>query len=174
MASHAPRALRSTAGWPHLTLLLLMPLLLIQVKALIQAIKAASERPVDKIDRQQLRKQAHQLADYCKDGGCRCGCWGVLAAAAAGRASLGHGLHQVRLPPPAYHGMARQAACSMHRGSSRVLGLSLLVSASHLRTDSPVLTHWLCVQMHWWNGSCKLEQLMLWCRSSASQKRQIL
>lgn len=122
-----------------------MPLLLMQVKALIQAIKAASERPVDKIDRQQLRKQAHQLADYCKDGGCRCwGVWGALAAAAAaGRASLCHGLHQVLLPPVAYHGHGQTG--SMQRGSSRVPGLSLLVSASHLRTDSPVLTHWLCL-----------------------------
>lgn len=37
------------------------------VKVLIQSIRVACERPVDKIDRQQLRKQAHQLADYCKD-----------------------------------------------------------------------------------------------------------
>jgi hypothetical protein len=43
-------------------------LLLMQVKVLIQSIRVACERPVDKIDRQQLRKQAHQLADYCKDG----------------------------------------------------------------------------------------------------------
>jgi hypothetical protein len=46
----------------------LAALLLMQVKALIQSIRVACERPVDKIDRQQLRKQAHQLADYCKDG----------------------------------------------------------------------------------------------------------
>ncbi len=42
--------------------------LLMQVKVLIQSIRAACERPVDKIERQLLRKQAHQLADYCKDG----------------------------------------------------------------------------------------------------------
>lgn len=39
-----------------------------QVKVLVNSIKAACERPVDKVDRLQLRKQAHQLADYCKDG----------------------------------------------------------------------------------------------------------
>jgi hypothetical protein len=44
-------------------------LLLVQVKVIIQNIRAACERPVDKIERQQLRKHAHQLADYCKDGG---------------------------------------------------------------------------------------------------------
>lgn len=44
-------------------------ILLMQVKTLVHSIRAACERPVDKIDRQQLRKQAHQLADYCKDGG---------------------------------------------------------------------------------------------------------
>jgi hypothetical protein len=43
-------------------------LLLTQVKVLVNSIRAAFERPVDKIDKQQLRKHAHQLADYCKDG----------------------------------------------------------------------------------------------------------
>lgn len=47
---------------------LLLLLMVSQVKVLIHTIRAACERPVDKIDRQQLRKQAHQLADYCKDG----------------------------------------------------------------------------------------------------------
>lgn len=39
-----------------------------QVKALIEGITAACARPADKIDRQALRKQAHQLADFCKTG----------------------------------------------------------------------------------------------------------
>lgn len=41
---------------------------LLQVKALIEGIKASCDCAVEKIDRQALRKQAHQLADYCKTG----------------------------------------------------------------------------------------------------------
>eukprot|EP00879_Flechtneria_rotunda_P007709 GHRR01008082.1.p1 GENE.GHRR01008082.1~~GHRR01008082.1.p1 ORF type:complete len:625 (+),score=228.53 GHRR01008082.1:277-2151(+) len=37
-----------------------------EVQALIQGITAACERSVEKIDRSGLRKQTHQLADYCK------------------------------------------------------------------------------------------------------------
>ncbi len=39
-----------------------------QVKTLIQGITTACERPTEKIDRTWLRKQAHQLADFCKSG----------------------------------------------------------------------------------------------------------
>lgn len=40
----------------------------LQVRALIQGIKRLCERPLEKIDKGVLRKQAHQLADYCKTG----------------------------------------------------------------------------------------------------------